>query len=264
MKRRGKCRTFYIDLLDKFISITKRIIGRQLTGIYLHGSMAMGCFHPQKSDIDLIIIIEREITDTQKMEFMKHVVRLNEQAPEKGLELSIVQRKYCNPFLYPTPYELHFSPMHLQWFQKAPQDYVKNMNGEDKDLAAHFAIIQQYGIVLYGEEIEIVFAAVPKKDYIDSICLDIENVQEDILEQPVYTILNLCRVLAFLTEELYLSKKEGGLWGIKYLPSDYHALIADALECYASGHCMIIQPDATEAFAKEMQKRIDMSRHQHS
>lgn len=247
---------FYKNLLERLISVTKEIIGGHLTGIYLHGSMAMGCFHPLKSDIDLMIIIEQDISDHQKMEFMKQVVRLNEQAPEKGLELSIVLRKYCNPFLYPTPYELHFSPVHLEWFQKAPQDYVKHMNGEDKDLAAHFTMIRQYGITLYGEEIKNVFAPVPKKDYIDSICLDIENAQEDILVQPVYVILNLCRVLAFLTEGLYLSKKEGGIWGMEHLSSDYHAVIADALECYASGKCMIIQSDAAWAFVREMQKRI--------
>ena len=51
---------------------------------------------------------------------MRHVVNLNEEAPEKGFELSIVRREYCNPFAYPTPYELHFSVGHLKWFFGGP------------------------------------------------------------------------------------------------------------------------------------------------
>ena len=72
------------------------------------------------------------------------------------------------------------------------------MKGMDKDLAAHFTIINKYGIVLYGEKIDSVFSDVPLRDYIDSIFCDIENAPEDIIDQPVYIVLNLCRVLAFL------------------------------------------------------------------
>lgn len=104
---------FYQNVIDKFIAMSKEIIGNKLTGIYLHGSMAMNCFNPEKSDIDLLIVIENDIIDIQKMEFMKQVVKLNEQASPKGLEISIVKREHCKPFVHPTPFELHFSPMHL-------------------------------------------------------------------------------------------------------------------------------------------------------
>ena len=159
----------YQSVIDDFVAAAKEIIGEKLTGVYLHGSLAMGCFNPEKSDIDLIIIIEESISDEQKMAFMDRVVALNQQAPAKGLEMSIVLRRYCSPFVYPTPFELHFSPTHLQWFSDAPQDYVENMKGDDKDLAAHFTIIRKYGITLYGEQIANVFAEVPRQNYIDSI-----------------------------------------------------------------------------------------------
>ena len=45
-------------MLDKIVETSKDIIGEELTGIYLHGSLAMGCFHPDKSDIDLILVIK--------------------------------------------------------------------------------------------------------------------------------------------------------------------------------------------------------------
>lgn len=154
---------FYQNVMDEFTAISKEIIGDNLIGIYLHGSMAMDCFNPEKSDIDLLIVIENDLTDVQKMEFMKQIVKLNKHAPAKGLEISVVKREYCKPFVYPTPFELHFSPRHLQWFRDDPENYVRNMVGVDKDLAAHFTIINRYGIVLYGEEIDNVFGEVQKR-----------------------------------------------------------------------------------------------------
>lgn len=246
----------YQNILDEFVDITRQIMGEKLTGIYLHGSMAMGCFNAKKSDIDLIVIVEVGISDTQKMQFMELVVRLNKQAPAKGLEISIVKREYCNPFAYPTPFELHFSPAHLQWFRDDPQGYIEGMNGVDIDLAAHFSIINHYGIVLYGEAVEKVFAAVPKKDYVDSICADIKNAAEDITDDPVYVILNLCRVLAFLKDGLYLSKEEGGKWAKEHLDLKSSVLIADALECYRTDKNMDVNRNAAEIFVQEMNDMI--------
>lgn len=58
-------------------------------------------------------------------------------------KLSIVKMDVCKPFVYPTPFELHFSNAYLQWYKTNPLDYVEKMNGVDKDLAAHFTIIYQ-------------------------------------------------------------------------------------------------------------------------
>ena len=242
----------YQYLINAFVAAAKEIIGEKLTGIYLHGSLAMGCFNPEKSDIDLIIIIEESISDEQKMAFMERVVALNQQAPTKGLEMSIVLRKYCSPFVYPTPFELHFSPTHLQWFSDAPQDYVENMKGDDKDLAAHFTIIRKYGITLYGEQIANVFAEVPRQNYIDSIWEDVREAREEILEQPMYIILNLCRVLAFCRDGLCLSKQEGARWSMEHLSANYASIISDALSCYQTNREMVIEAESGKAFADKM------------
>lgn len=252
----------YQRLIDEFTAMTKDLLGNNLTGIYLHGSMAMNCFNPEKSDIDLLLVIENDITNLQKTNFMKQVVLLNEQAPAKGLELSIVKREYCKPVVYPTPFELHFSPMHLPWFRDNLEDYVENMRGVDKDLAAHVTIINRYGIVLYGEPIADVFGEVRKTDYVDSIWFDVENAKEAIAEEPMYMTLNLCRVLAFLKENLSLSKQQGGEWGIAHMPERYHSLISQALHCYKTDQIMEADLVLADQFASEMLAAIQLEREQ--
>lgn len=247
-----ECVMLYQNILNDIVDQSKQIFGEELIGIYLHGSMAMGCFNPDKSDIDLIIVIRDGISDTQKLQFMNRIVDINKTAPSKGIELSIVKEKYCKQFVYPTPFELHFSNAHLQWFQENPADYIRKMNGEDKDLAAHFKIIKSYGMVLYGAEINDIFGDVPRNDYIDSIWNDIEGAREDILNDPIYIILNLCRVAAFLKSDLVLSKKQGGEWAADNLPSKFHTLISNAVQGYTDGEEMDIDSREGQEFADYM------------
>lgn len=246
----------YQDLLDRFTRMSRSIFGQNLLGVYLHGSLAMGCFNPRKSDIDLMLVVEEEPSDEEKLAFMQQVVLINEEAPAKGLELSIVTRGAVKPFVYPTPFVLHFSPMHLGWFQRDPHGYVQHMKGEDADLAAHCTIIRKHGIVLDGPPVGEVFGEVPKAAYLDSIRQDVAGAAEDILTDPMYITLNLCRVAAYAREGLILSKQEGGLWGLARLPEEHHPLIRHALDCYASDQSMTADETAAVSFAEEMLRRI--------
>ena len=221
------------EVTTQFTEQAREILGDNLTGIYLHGSAVMGCYNPEKSDIDLIVAVEDSLSDEVKRKIMDMTVALNEAEPAKGIEMSIVKKADCNPFIYPTPFELHFSAMHMGWYRDNPEDYVRKMNGTDADLAAHFTIIKKRGKCLYGAPIDEVFAEVPKADYIDSIWNDIAEAEDEIADNSMYLILNLARVLAYLQDSLVLSKKEGGEWALNNLPEKYLSLIKAALSEYA-------------------------------
>lgn len=224
----------YQNLLDGFVRQSRAILRDDLIGIYLHGSAVMGCFNDKKSDIDFLVVVKNEISNQMKRQYMDMSVGLHKQAPAKGIEFSIVRDSVCNPFVYPTPFELHFSITHLNWYLSEPEDYIKKMKGTDKDLAAHFMTIYHRGKTLFGKAIKDVFAKVDGEDYFDSIRYDIENSKEDIIKNPVYIILNLCRVLAYRRDGMVLSKQEGGNWGLLNLSERYHNLIADAMADYQS------------------------------
>jgi len=244
------------SLISGFVERSKEILRSNLVGVYLHGSLAMGCFNPQKSDIDLIIVVDRSLSDAVKKAYLEMVVEHNAMGPAKGIEMSIVLRKVCKPFVYPTPYELHFSAGHLNRYRDDPDDYVRRMKGVDKDLAAHFTIINKRGRCLYGPPIEEVFAEVPSGDYLDSIWYDVEGAAEEITKYPMYLILNLARVLAFKEEGLVLSKKEGGDWALKHLPSKYHPLILDALSEYSESEEIVYNDVLAKHYAEYVLREL--------
>lgn len=245
------------SLLKDFILQSQTILGDNLIGIYLHGSAVMGCFNTRKSDVDLLVVVKDEVSKEHKRKFMDMVVALNERVPEKGIEMSIVKESVCNPFVYPTPFELHFSIAHLNWYWSNPQDYVERMNGTDKDLAAHFTIIYHRGKTLLGKEIKEVFSEVSGEAYMDSIWSDIAEAKEEIIENPMYMTLNLCRVLAYKRDGLILSKKEGGEWAVKCLKKpEYKEMISEALKEYQTGEAMAINNSVAIGFAEYMLEQI--------
>lgn len=244
------------EIIDRFMQESARILGKNLTGVYLHGSAVMGCFQPKKSDLDFIIVVKEPMTDEVKRAFMGMVSALNAEGPAKGIEMSIVKREICDPFVYPTPFELHFSVGCLNWYLEDPEGFIQKMNGTDRDLAAHFTVIRARGKCLYGAPVEEVFGEVPRKDYVDSIWNDVESALEDITENTMYLTLNLARVLAYLKEEQVLSKQEGGEWGIKNLPGKYHGLLREALKEYQGGE-PAYDMELTKEYAQFMLPEIE-------
>lgn len=245
----------------EFTERSRAVLGNDLAGVYLHGSAAMGCFNPAKSDLDLIVVIDRAMDDMARLAYMDTVTRLHntlrrEGAAHSGIEMSVVLRGVCDPFVYPTPFELHFSAAHLSRYLKDPEAYIREMRGKDRDLAAHFTVIRERGVCLYGLPVEEVFGEVPRADYLDSILRDVASAPEEISADPVYYILNLARVLAFVREGLVLSKKEGGEWGLENLPPRYRPLILSALAEYASDAEAPHDPGLAADYARYMLGRL--------
>lgn len=216
-------------ILDHVVEYYREILKDNLVGIYLHGSLAMGCF-TEKGDIDLLVLVNNPLELGIKRSLIEKLLILPD-LPDKGIEMSVVLEKYARAFLYPTPFEVHYSEFYKEEYLK-DSNFICG-NDVDKDLAAHMTMVYQRGICLDGKEITDAFAEVPRKYYIDAILYDIASVRTEIIKDPVYYVLNLCRILYYLKEDFISSKKEGGDWGRKNLPEKYQEIIENAVHIYS-------------------------------
>ncbi|MBQ9119232.1 MAG: DUF4111 domain-containing protein [Lachnospiraceae bacterium] len=240
------------DLLEKIKAAYQNILQQKLVGIYVHGSLAFGCFQWSKSDIDFLVVVKEALSLEEKEALIRVLLKLDEYAPQKGFEMSVVLESVCQPFRYPTPYELHFSNFHKENFKADLTGYCQKLNGTDKDLAAHFTVTQKVGTVLCGKAIPEVFGEVPKEAYLDSLKEDIADAKESIAENPVYYVLNLCRVLAYVKDDVVLSKKQGGEWGIENLPSELVSVVRGALREYSENVAFEAEEKVLLKFANDM------------
>ncbi|WP_236013414.1 aminoglycoside adenylyltransferase domain-containing protein [Paenibacillus glycanilyticus] len=217
--------------LEKAVSIFRSILSDNLTGIYLHGSLAMGCFNPQKSDIDLILVVKNKLSKEELQLMTRHILLLDHDLTgSNGIELSIILESYAKEFSYPTPFEYHYSESHRERYQSEPGYLCGGF--EDPDLAAHLTVIYYRGRTLWGVPIPELFKPVESIHYIQSILGDISEASKGIIDLPVYYSLNLCRVLLYLREGEVSSKQEGGEWGLRVLPSKHHAILRACLDDY--------------------------------
>lgn len=241
-------------LLQRVCDACRRILGEKLTGFYVHGSIAFGCFSWDTGDIDFLVVAEAPLTQKEKEALISVLLDLSPEAPPKGFEMSVMLRSACAAFRHPAPFELHFSNAHRERAQADLAAYCRDMHGTDPDLAAHITVLRHRGERLCGPEIRDVFAAVPRAAYADSIIADIAGAAEEIAENPVYVTLNLCRVLAYLQEGAVLSKRQGGEWGLRHLPEEEHPLLQAALAAY--GGELFAQNLPLAAYARRMLQRI--------
>lgn len=240
------------ELLEKIKIAYQHVLQEKLVGIYVHGSLAFGCFQWNKSDIDFLVVVKEALTQREKEALIRVLLELDEYAPQKGFEMSVVLESVCQSFVYPTPYELHFSNFHKERFRADLTGYCESLHGTDKDLAAHFTVTRKVGKVLCGKPIVEVFGEVPKEAYLDSLKEDILDAKESIMENPVYYVLNLCRVLAYLQDDVVLSKEQGGEWGVKNLSSELVPVVSGALREYQENIALEAEEDALLRFAETM------------
>ncbi|GAB6929479.1 DUF4111 domain-containing protein [Paenibacillus sp. JCM 10914] len=235
-------------ILDPFIKLSTEEFGSNLVGIYLHGSMAMGCFNPATSDIDLLLVIQDHLSKETAKRFGQRLLTFHDRLSNQGgIELSIVLEDSIENMQYPPLFEFHYSNVHREKYRDDP-DYICGGFG-DHDLAAHYTVIYHRGVTLYGKPIHQVFKrAVDPSYYRQAIIQDVASAASDIAELPLYFTLNLCRVLYYLRENIVSSKQEGGEWGLRVLPAPYHGIIRQALLEYGgiSDSMDIPEPDLIE------------------
>ncbi|SET52905.1 streptomycin 3-adenylyltransferase [Salinibacillus kushneri] len=222
---------FNPSFLNRLVEIYQNYLLENPVGVYLHGSLAMGCYHPEYSDIDILVVVRDKISRATKKRLIQEILRLEQEYPEHKLEMSILLNKYLIDFHYPTPFELHYSDLYKPTYQNHPNFLCEG--DVDPDLAAHCVVTKHRGITLFGKDNLEVFPDINPGYYIQSILNDIEDAPKNITKNPIYFSLNLCRVLYYLKKGVIASKKEGGEWAVSKIPDTYTELINIALDHYA-------------------------------
>ncbi len=214
------------------------VLGSNLVGIYVHGSMAQNSFHWGSSDIDFLVVVKSPLKQDKKIALIRTLEGLNTDAPPKGIEMSVILADDARKVPHPMPFDLHYSP---RWHNAAQRDIVafcQQMNGVDADLTAHIMMLNSAAIVVHGPSVPRVFGTISREDYLDSIKRDLVDARTMLHENPVYYVLNLCRALAYFRDGKLLSKQQGGEWGLENLNKRYQGVVQAALNAYRNGRDM--------------------------
>jgi hypothetical protein len=202
------------------------ILGRNLVGIYLYGSLTQAAFNPKRSDVDLIVVTERDLSDVQ---FRKLGAWLA-QAAESNHWIARLQMS----FLIKTEVLKMNSRACLYQFGQLKRC------GSDGNPIIWMNVLES-GVVLFGPGPETFVPEITPQILFEALAREVGYLREEISCKPlsewrdvasyrVYAVLTLCRILYSFGKGAIVSKRRAARWAIKHLPEEWHEIILQALE----------------------------------
>ncbi len=230
----NSCDSGVRQLVEKVSTSSKVVLGDNLISVILHGSLAMGSYYFPKSDVDVLVVVEKQLSPELRKRFFLAIAEISENRPTVGdVELSVVTKKALASEADAVPYEVHYS----EEIKNAIEQFDFAKERTDYDLPAHFMVAYHKGIALFGPK----FSDLTKEPswdlYRDAVRGDLEWIlaEENILSTPFYSILNCCRAYFLLVkkENSVLSKEEGAARAMDQFPQ-VRSTIERALAAYRS------------------------------
>ncbi|WP_051627740.1 aminoglycoside adenylyltransferase domain-containing protein [Exiguobacterium chiriqhucha] len=201
---------------------------------YVHGSVTMGGFHPRQSDVDLLFVSDRDLSDEERLGLMRLCLATSTQP--YPLELTVMTERALQEWVHPSPFEFHYSE---QWRMRLEEMSIDELLHEqremtDSDLSAHVKVIMERGCVLFGTPMHELLVGFEEAHYIQAIKDDALDCLSSLDNHPVYSVLNLVRVMAYETDGRVLAKREVLEWAKRQsIPTDLLHVIQKAAAAYA-------------------------------
>jgi hypothetical protein len=227
--------TPYADInqrLGDLLAQEQAILGSHLVGIYLSGSLALGDFNPQRSDIDLVIVTDGPLAD-------EHFAALQEMHALLGADGSRWAKKLEAIYVPKAAVRGKAETDALYPVLEAGCALVKDRL--EDGWSVQWYTVREHGVVIAGPEPPALFDPVDPKDMRSAGKAIAETWQEEARTDPswlgwlrepenqAFVILTLCRLLYTLEVGGVASKPGAGRWALRALDRRWAGLIERAL-----------------------------------
>jgi hypothetical protein len=211
-------------LLRELAARLPAILGRNLVGVYVYGSLTQRAFDPRRSDVDCIVVTRRELSAAQFRRLGVWLRRAAESNPWAArLQMTFLLRDEV--------LTMDSKACHYQFG-------VLKRGGSDGNPIIWLNVLES-GVVLYGPRPEtfvpevtdeaLFEALVREVGYLrEEISLKAESEWRDVPSYRAYAVLTLCRILYSFDRGGIVSKPRAARWALRHLPREWHALIRQA------------------------------------
>jgi predicted nucleotidyltransferase len=230
------------DQVERLDDELREALGDNLLGVYLHGSLAAGCFNPDRSDIDVLVVTHELLSDEQRAELTRRLSLL--QLRPHRIEMHSLAFEQLHPWRHPAPFDFYF-------FSKASEETT------DPDLAAHITVVRSKGVALHGPPPTEVFPTVPHSDYADAL---VNDLHWTLREHPddLYGALSPVRVWAGIADpETIHTKESAALWALGRIRAEHRPTLEHALAIYRGDRENDLDPEAVRALALFVAARVE-------
>ena len=216
------------DELALFLSRLKRdfpaLLGRELVGIYLWGSLTYHAFDPRHSDVDCIVVTAHDLADREFSDLKQWFQEAWETDPwARRLDLRFViqhelldKKSRCCQF--------HFG------------EFIRTGSDGNPFICMN---LKESGMTLWGVDARRVAPEVSRTVLREALLLELAYLKEDLAvnagnpsdlacQHLAYAVLTACRIGYTACHGTLVSKQQAFDWALRTLPAAWHPLVIAA------------------------------------
>jgi len=216
-------------VLALLLSEVRALIGEQLLGMYLNGSLSLGAFEPGSSDIDFLVITVEALTNEQ--------VRALSDMHARLLTSGLGYATRLEGFYLPQAVLRHPTPANTSYPCSAQTKGLLLVElGSDWVIQRH--LVRESAIVLWGPSPQMLLDVVLPGELRAAVIEQVTGFWKQQLEHPewlrpreeqAFAILTMCRALYTLAWGEVVSKQRAAAWAREALEAPWAQLIDRAL-----------------------------------
>jgi hypothetical protein len=240
-----------VGFAERLADMTAQLLGETLLSMVLHGSLTFDDYAPGQSDIDLLAIVDRALSDSE-IESLTHTI-----AAERAQAPAPVDVRFVTRAVAAAPPET--PPMELYIRLRAMASPEVEARRREPDLIVELSICRQHGRTLLGAPARELIGEVPAESVLTAGDAQLARWQSLTDDAPCagLMVLTACRIWRFSEERIHSSKSAAGSWALTRDPS-LHA-IRDALR-QRIGDPVPVQPSEIARLVEIVRARVATSR----
>ena len=212
-------------LLDSLAAKLPVLLGANLVGIYLHGSLTQRTFNPKRSDIDCVVATKRDLSDGQFKRFREWLAHRAKSNPwTRRLQMTFLIR---DEVLTANSAECLYEDGKLTRLKSDGNPLIW-MN------------VLKNGRVLFGPPPRTFVPPITRSILFRALEREVGYLRAELIEKPrskwrdvpifrAYAVMSVCRILYSLNSGTVVSKPRAAKWAMKHLPQKFRVIIAQAL-----------------------------------
>lgn len=217
------------EVLGELLAGVQDILGPDLYGMYLYGSLALGDFTPHRSDIDAVVVTAGELTDAQTAALQALHTDLAARYVPWGSELEVTYM--------PQRALRRYDPAHARYpsIQRGERLVVE---AQDSSGVIQRHVLREHGITLAGPPIREQIDPVPPDELRRAVLAMGRQWLAGLRADPRplrhqgyqgYVVMTICRMLYTLQFGTIVSKPAASRWAREALGPRWAPLIDRAL-----------------------------------
>jgi len=212
------------ELLGNLLEYVRQILGKNLTGFYLYGSLVTGDFDGESSDIDLLAVTAADIEfrDFDRLQKMHDDFVSEHPQWDDRIEIAYVSVAALRTFKSHRSQIAVISPGEPFHIKEAGKDWLIN-----------WWVVREKGVAIFGPPPATLIELISKEEFVQAVREQAKEWGEWISclfkrKEQAYAILTMCRALYACQNGEQASKQKAAQWAQEHLPQ-WASLIQKAL-----------------------------------